>query len=417
MKCEKWSAWMIEHGRNVLCVVIRSVRNLDSSSNVATVRHAKLMIVFNLKEQQHRWNTKNWGHVPPPNEFEHIRIFLISSRANTRLFLISLSVTLPYISHLTACHTPVNFSFDCVTHIRIFLISSRANTRLFFISFSDTHPFSPISLSVTFPYISHFIECHTSRIFLHLTCVSHTRKFFIRLRDTHSYSYFFHFISLHTPYISHFIAWHPLRIFLMSLRDTPLRIYFSFHWVSRSRIFLISLQWHTPVNFSLRDCVTHPSVYFSFHCVTHTRIFIMSLRDTPSVYFSFHCVTPSPYISHFIAWHNPPYISHVIAWHPSVYFSFQWDLVCSKGYMKDLSQTILVVGVMVGAMGFTALSDYFGRKPIFLFSQWAMVIVGVTTAFCPNLYFFFVLRFITGALQQVSSLLILYKLDDLLWRV
>lgn len=81
----------------------------------------------------------------------------------------------------------------------------------------------------------------------------------------------------------------------------------------------------------------------------------------------------------------------------------QWDLVCNREYLKDLSQTILTVGVMFGAMGFTTLSDHFGRKPVFLFSQWAMVVVGVITAFVPNYYVFLVLRFCTGALQQVQT--------------
>ena len=86
---------------------------------------------------------------------------------------------------------------------------------------------------------------------------------------------------------------------------------------------------------------------------------------------------------------------------------FQWDLVCKREYLKDLSQTILTVGVMFGAMGFTTLSDYLGRKPVFLFSQWAMVVVGVATAFVPNYYVFLVLRFCTGALQQVHTMLLI----------
>ena len=69
----------------------------------------------------------------------------------------------------------------------------------------------------------------------------------------------------------------------------------------------------------------------------------------------------------------------------------------------ETSQTVMVVGVMVGAMFFTALSDNFGRKPVFLFSQWAMVVVGVATAFCNNYYVFAVLRFFAGALQQVGE--------------
>ena len=79
----------------------------------------------------------------------------------------------------------------------------------------------------------------------------------------------------------------------------------------------------------------------------------------------------------------------------------QWDLVCERAYLKDLTQTILIVGVMFGAMLCSTLSDIFGRKPVFLFSQWAMVVVGVANAFVPNYVAFAVFRFFIGALQQV----------------
>jgi len=82
-------------------------------------------------------------------------------------------------------------------------------------------------------------------------------------------------------------------------------------------------------------------------------------------------------------------------------FCLQWDLVCDRAYLKDLTQTILIVGVMFGALIFTSLSDKFGRKPVLLFSQWAMVIVGVANAFAPNYYVFTVFRFFTGMIQQV----------------
>ena len=85
---------------------------------------------------------------------------------------------------------------------------------------------------------------------------------------------------------------------------------------------------------------------------------------------------------------------------------FQWDLVCDREYLKDLSQTILVIGVIFGAILFTSLSDHLGRKPVFLFTQWSLVIVGVINAFVPNYTAFLVLRFCTGALQQVQTLLL-----------
>jgi len=56
---------------------------------------------------------------------------------------------------------------------------------------------------------------------------------------------------------------------------------------------------------------------------------------------------------------------------------------------------------MFGAIIFTALSDKFGRKPIFLLSQWAMIVVGVANAFARNYYIFAVLRFFIGMLIMV----------------
>ena len=85
----------------------------------------------------------------------------------------------------------------------------------------------------------------------------------------------------------------------------------------------------------------------------------------------------------------------------------------------ETSQTVMVIGVMVGAMGFSALSDTFGRKPVFLFSEIAMVVVGVITAFVTNYYVFAALRFCAGALQQVGPLSCLQTESEFvlfLWR-
>jgi len=81
----------------------------------------------------------------------------------------------------------------------------------------------------------------------------------------------------------------------------------------------------------------------------------------------------------------------------------QWDLVCDRAYLKDLTQTIFIVGIMFSSLICTVLADKFGRKPVFLFSHWAMVIVGVANAFAPNYYVFVVLRFLSGMLTQVRT--------------
>jgi len=56
---------------------------------------------------------------------------------------------------------------------------------------------------------------------------------------------------------------------------------------------------------------------------------------------------------------------------------------------------------MFGDMICTPLSDKFGRKPVFLISQWAMVVVGVANAFAPNYYVFCVFRFFVGVFIEV----------------
>ena len=81
-------------------------------------------------------------------------------------------------------------------------------------------------------------------------------------------------------------------------------------------------------------------------------------------------------------------------------FVVQWDLVCDRAYLKDLTQTILYVGTMIGLFC-TILSDKFGRKPVFLYSHWALIVVGVTNAFASNYYIFVVCRLLTGVLFQV----------------
>jgi len=61
-----------------------------------------------------------------------------------------------------------------------------------------------------------------------------------------------------------------------------------------------------------------------------------------------------------------------------------------------------MVGMMFGSMICTALADKFGRKPVFLTSQWAMVVIGVVTAFAPNYIVFIILRFFAGTIITVT---------------
>ena len=84
-----------------------------------------------------------------------------------------------------------------------------------------------------------------------------------------------------------------------------------------------------------------------------------------------------------------------------VYYTFQWNLVCGRGYLVETSQTILVAGVMVGAMLMTSLADKCGRKMVFIGSILGISFVGFLTSFVNNYIAFAFFRFCTGVFQQV----------------
>ncbi|BFZ14542.1 hypothetical protein BsWGS_17581 [Bradybaena similaris] len=82
-------------------------------------------------------------------------------------------------------------------------------------------------------------------------------------------------------------------------------------------------------------------------------------------------------------------------------FVSQFDLVCEREALSDFSQTILSVGMMVGAFCFTALADRYGRKATYMASHLLLLVVAVAIAFSPNFTVYVVLRFLLGAFQQV----------------
>ena len=81
---------------------------------------------------------------------------------------------------------------------------------------------------------------------------------------------------------------------------------------------------------------------------------------------------------------------------------WQWDLVCDKNYLVEMSQSVFNFGVMVGAIIFTSMADRLGRKPIHLTCQYSMFAVGLVIFFSPNYVTFVVLRFIQGAVREVT---------------
>ncbi|XP_013149716.1 PREDICTED: organic cation transporter protein-like isoform X1 [Papilio polytes] len=89
----------------------------------------------------------------------------------------------------------------------------------------------------------------------------------------------------------------------------------------------------------------------------------------------------------------------------------QWNLVCNREWLKSLTQTIFMLGILVGNMLFGHLSDRFGRRMPFVAAVCLQLITGVTTAFSVDWYMFTILRFLlavaTGGTMVSSFVLIM----------
>ncbi|XP_070583907.1 solute carrier family 22 member 13 [Erythrolamprus reginae] len=75
----------------------------------------------------------------------------------------------------------------------------------------------------------------------------------------------------------------------------------------------------------------------------------------------------------------------------------QFSLVCDRKDLIDISQSIFMSGLLVGAMVLGPLSDWYGRRPVALFSLFFEGVSGVAVAFAPSFYLYCGLRFLLGA--------------------
>lgn len=74
----------------------------------------------------------------------------------------------------------------------------------------------------------------------------------------------------------------------------------------------------------------------------------------------------------------------------------QFNLVCDRGWLLTLVNTIYMVGMLVGSFCIGAFSDKFGRKKAMLLSFLMIGVSGAATPFAPNLATLIILRFFTG---------------------
>ncbi|XP_069136847.1 organic cation transporter protein-like [Argopecten irradians] len=82
----------------------------------------------------------------------------------------------------------------------------------------------------------------------------------------------------------------------------------------------------------------------------------------------------------------------------------EWDLVCDRAELAELSQTLVILGQACGSAIFTSLADKFGRKKVHIFGHISLFATSFAIAWSPNYTVFAVLRFILGAVHQGSGL-------------
>nr|XP_014682585.1 solute carrier family 22 member 6 [Equus asinus] len=74
----------------------------------------------------------------------------------------------------------------------------------------------------------------------------------------------------------------------------------------------------------------------------------------------------------------------------------EWDLVCSHRALRQLAQSLYMVGVLLGAMVFGSLSDRLGRQKVLILNYLQTAVSGTCAAFAPNFSVYCVFRLLSG---------------------
>ncbi|XP_051820612.1 solute carrier family 22 member 12 [Antechinus flavipes] len=88
----------------------------------------------------------------------------------------------------------------------------------------------------------------------------------------------------------------------------------------------------------------------------------------------------------------------------------EWDMVCDWLFLKPMTQSIYMVGIMIGALIYGPLSDRFGRRLVLSCCYLQLAISGTCAAVAPNFSLYCSLRFLSafavaGIMMNTSTLL------------
>ncbi|XP_060519312.1 organic cation transporter protein [Cylas formicarius] len=75
----------------------------------------------------------------------------------------------------------------------------------------------------------------------------------------------------------------------------------------------------------------------------------------------------------------------------------EWQLTCDSAYLIATGNSIFMVGVMIGSIGFGEMSDRWGRKKTFFLSLVIQVVFGALAGFAPEFWSFSIARAVVGA--------------------
>ncbi|XP_052840242.1 organic cation transporter protein [Drosophila gunungcola] len=89
----------------------------------------------------------------------------------------------------------------------------------------------------------------------------------------------------------------------------------------------------------------------------------------------------------------------------------EWDLTCDHKQLASLSQSIVMLGVLLGSMIFGMFADRFGRRPSFLVACFMQLITGLIVCVSPYFWFYCLLRFLvafaTAGTMTISFVLLM----------